>query len=80
LEAVLLEFDGNKLYTTPCMIQGLWLVDNKEEHKATLPQLRHDMGIGPMDDMMLPVLQCIKDTISYVNADAYITKAQVCEH
>jgi hypothetical protein len=78
-EAVLLEFDGDELYTTPCTIQGLRLVDDEEEHKSTLPQLRRDMGIGPTDDMTLPVLQRIKDTIGYVDADAHVTEAKVCE-
>ena len=77
-QSLLLDFDGEELWTAPCVTQGLRMVTTEDQHVAELPRVRRELGLGPSDDITAPVLQRIKMVTGIKSGNAGNPSGQVC--
>lgn len=62
-QALLLDFDGDMLYATPCMTQGIRLVLTQSEHDEELPNVKREL-CQQSNDFTTSVLQLIKAVVA----------------
>lgn len=75
---LLLDFDGDELYTSPCADLGLRLVDSEEESADRVASMRRDLKLGDQDDLTAAVIQRICTAAQTDVQMAGVSFGQVC--